>query len=62
MALGVGLYQDETKKASEDAAAEEGGKCLAAEAAEEDEESDERVSSVNVEYSLDVEATGDGYF
>ena len=57
MALGVGLYQYETKKASDDAAAEEGGKCLAAEAAEEDEESDERVSSVNVEYSLDAEAS-----
>ena len=38
MALGMGLYQDETKKTAEDAAAEEEGTCLAAEAAWEGED------------------------
>ena len=56
MALRMGIFQAETKKAAEDAAAKEEGKCLAAEAAGEGKESDERVSAANLESSLDAES------
>ena len=48
-ALGMGIYQSESKKAADDAAAEEESKCMAAEAAGEGEKSDEGASSVNME-------------
>ena len=49
LALGMGIYQSEAKKAAEDVAAEEEIKCLAAEAAGEGEKSA-------------AEVTEDGYF
>ena len=45
----MGLSQSESKKASEDSAAEEESKCLAAEASGEDEKSYEGASAVNTE-------------
>ena len=65
MALGMGLSQVEAKKASEDAAAEEGRNFLAAEASGKGVKSVERASSVNVESNMDAEAdeaTEDGSF
>ena len=65
MALMMGLFQAETRDASEDAATEEEGKYMAVETAREGKESDERLSATNVEYSMDVEASEaaeDGYF
>ena len=45
----MGLSQSESKKAAEDATAEEDRKCLAAEATGEGEKSDEGASAVNTE-------------
>ena len=45
----MGLSQSDSKKSAEDASAEEGSKCLAAEAAGQGEKSDEGASSVNAE-------------
>ena len=62
------IYQAETKKVAEDAAAEEEGKFLVVEADGQGEESGEIISAVNMESSLDAElseaaeATDDGYF
>ena len=56
LALGMGLSQSKSRKAAEDAAAEEERKCLAAEAAGEGEKADGRASSGNVVYNLDAEA------
>ena len=68
MALGMGLSQADKKKSAEDASVEKEVKCLATEAAGEGKESDERMSALNMESSLDAEAseaaeaTEDGYF
>ena len=56
LVLGMGLSQAKTKKAAEDAAAEEEGECLAAEANGEGGKSDEGTSAVNVESNMDAEA------
>ena len=56
MALGVGLSKSKSKKAAEDAAAEEERKFLAAEAAREGEKSDEGASTGNVVLNMDAEA------
>ena len=48
LALGMGIYQSEAKKAAEDAAAKEDKKCLAAEAADEGEKLDDGSSAENV--------------
>ena len=56
-ALGVGISQSEAMKAGEYVAADKDRKFLAAEAYGKGEESSDGVSAVNVESSLDAEAT-----